>query len=213
MFQGRRRYVEQSCARWFILSALHQVLAPDELIAPYDVTLENTSTQQRRARSEHVLGALESRLGQLGEFEFEIHAGSAYRDFGLVDGLRSRGSRVTIPAEGLRQGEQLAFYSSPTPRAARPPAPNPDPTVSPRTGSYAAFGDYLSNQSENVVELPFSTIERIIGRSLPASALRHRAWWANSTSHPLASAWLSAGWRLEAVDQQGARARFRRGAA
>jgi hypothetical protein len=39
LFRGRRRYVEASCDRWFVLSALHGLVAPDEVLEPYDVTL------------------------------------------------------------------------------------------------------------------------------------------------------------------------------
>ena len=53
---------------------------------------------------------LQTVVGDLRGVEFEIHAGSAYRDFGLVDGLRQLGARVVMPAEGLNQGQQLAFY-------------------------------------------------------------------------------------------------------
>jgi hypothetical protein len=42
---------------------------------------------------------------------FELHAGADYRLFGLEDGLRARGYVIDNPTEGLRSGEQLAFYS------------------------------------------------------------------------------------------------------
>jgi hypothetical protein len=42
------------------------------------------------------------------------------------------------------------------------------------------------------------------GHRLPASARRHRAWWANdATGHAHASAWLEAGYRTEQVDMAG----------
>jgi hypothetical protein len=41
---------------------------------------------------------------------FEIHAGTEYRDFGLVEGLRTRGCKVEIPTEGMRIDHQLRFY-------------------------------------------------------------------------------------------------------
>jgi hypothetical protein len=31
---------------------------------------------------------------------FELHAGAAYRDFGVVDGLRQRGATAEVPAAG-----------------------------------------------------------------------------------------------------------------
>jgi hypothetical protein len=56
-------------------------------------------------------------MGALSGFEFEIHAGAEYREWGLIDGLVAAGSSVSIPAAGLRQGEQLALYAAgPPPR-------------------------------------------------------------------------------------------------
>ena len=35
LFAGRRRYVEQSSDRWFVLSALHGLVRDDEWLEPY----------------------------------------------------------------------------------------------------------------------------------------------------------------------------------
>jgi hypothetical protein len=61
---------------------------------------------------------------------------------------------------------------------------------------------YLRGRSEPVVHLSFAEIERIIGGQLPASARRHRPWWANERSggHVHASAWMGAGRRTANVD-------------
>jgi hypothetical protein len=108
--RGRRAFVERSCGRWFILSAKHGLLDPDTVIGPYDVTLGKATTAKRRRWSNRVLADLRERVPDLERATFEIHAGSAYRDFGLATGLQSSGARVEIPIEGLTQGEQLAFY-------------------------------------------------------------------------------------------------------
>jgi len=50
------------------------------------------------------------------------------------------------------------------------------------------------------LELTFNDIEGIIGADLPASAHRHRAWWANDKTHVHARAWMEAGWEVESVD-------------
>lgn len=36
LFRGRRRYVELTCDRWFILSARHGLVEPEEILEPYD---------------------------------------------------------------------------------------------------------------------------------------------------------------------------------
>lgn len=51
------------------------------------------------------------------------------------------------------------------------------------------------------VRLGFVEIERILGFSLPRSALGHQAWWSNTRAgHSHAAAWLDAGWKTAALD-------------
>ena len=79
LFGGRRRFVEQSCDRWFILSALHGLLDPDEVVAPYDRSLVEAAVGERRVWSERVLAMIDRVLGDVGGVVFEVHAGAAYR--------------------------------------------------------------------------------------------------------------------------------------
>lgn len=60
---------------------------------------------------------------------------------------------------------------------------------------YKTFTDYLRRQTATSIALTFDQIQRIIGMELPPTAFRWEAYWSNSTSHPLAAAWLEAGWR------------------
>ena len=110
LFHARRAYVERSCSSWFVLSAKHGLVHPDRWLEPYDVTLKNEAPSQRRVWSQDVLAELSRLLGDVNGAVFEIHAGVAYRDSGLVTGLEDRGAVVEIPAEGLGLGEQLHFY-------------------------------------------------------------------------------------------------------
>ena len=117
LFRGRRRYVEQSCDEWWILSAEHGVVDPEQVLAPYDVTLKEMGRAERRVWASRVLDELEaSTLLSPGDV-VEIHAGADYRDFGLVDGLRLMGCAVENPTEGLALGPQLRFYANPWPEA------------------------------------------------------------------------------------------------
>jgi len=61
---------------------------------------------------------------------------------------------------------------------------------------YHLLGDYLLRQHEITATLTFQAIEEILGFALPPSAHRHRAWWANSLSHPQAVSWLNVGWKV-----------------
>jgi hypothetical protein len=69
-------------------------------------------------------------------------------------------------------------------------------------GMYDPLRTWLIGQPGADIELSFAQVEQIIGTSLPPSAHVHRAWWANDTGgrHPIANAWLSAGWHVAHVD-------------
>lgn len=212
LFTGRRRYVEQSCARWFVLSARHGLVRDDEWLEPYDETLNDQSAESKRRWAEKVLADLDALALDFRATTFEIHAGNEYRSFGLVEGLRSRGATVEVPAEHLGQGEQLAFYGGRGVDAGRSesaPAPTPGSNTSPR-GSYQPLGDHLRAVDGGRLALSFTEIERVLGRALPASARKHRAWWSNerSGSHSHARAWMDVGWHVTAVDFNAGRVEF-----
>lgn len=65
---------------------------------------------------------------------------------------------------------------------------------------YRALSDYLSGSDEHIVSLTFSDIEELLGFTLPHSARQHRAFWANTTSHSIASSWLSVGYETVKVN-------------
>jgi len=110
LFSGARCYVERTCDRWFVLSAKHHLVWPEQVLEPYDQTLDKVSRAERRRWSQEVLAALETEVGDLRGITFEMHAGAVYLNFGLVDGLLARGAQVDNPVEGLRQGERRHFY-------------------------------------------------------------------------------------------------------
>jgi hypothetical protein len=125
LFQGRRAYVERTCERWFVLSALHGVVSPEAVLEPYDVTLNDASQAERRAWATKVLRQLDAELGSVAGRTFEIHAGAHYCDHGLVKGLRERGAIVEQPVAGLGLGQQLEFYSAGRPPVVRLDADSP----------------------------------------------------------------------------------------
>lgn len=76
---------------------------------------------------------------------------------------------------------------------------------------YKPLSVYLSNVNRELVPMTFADIESVIGLQLPASALRHRAWWSNNPSNSvMTKAWLDAGYRSEQVDMDARRLVFRR---
>lgn len=85
LFAGRRRAVERSCDQWFVLSALHGLIDPEQRVEPYDVTLNTMARDERRRWAAGVVQALQGRLGTLQGHHFELHAGASYLEFGLID--------------------------------------------------------------------------------------------------------------------------------
>lgn len=69
-----------------------------------------------------------------------------------------------------------------------------------KKSKYAPLASYLSRQKASVVTLQFSETRYLLGFSLPASAMKHQAFWANQTDtrlRPWARAWQDAGYRVE----------------
>lgn len=62
MFHRARAYVEATGYQWFILSAKHGLVAPDEMIAPYDETLNTIGVGDRRKWAEKVQAQMNERL-------------------------------------------------------------------------------------------------------------------------------------------------------
>lgn len=109
LFEGRHQYATASGLRWYVLSAKFGLLAPGDVIGPYDVYLADQSAGYRRAWGEFVTAALEQREGDLRGRTIEIHAGAAYVD-PLRAPMAARGATLAVPLAHLRQGEQLAWY-------------------------------------------------------------------------------------------------------
>lgn len=65
-------------------------------------------------------------------------------------------------------------------------------------GKYEPLKDYLTNCSNDTVELTYEAIEKVIENVLPDSAHKYREWWANG-GHIQADAWINAGFRVDSV--------------
>lgn len=103
-FKLARAVAEATGDPWFVLSALHGLVAPDEVIAPYDLTLSEMSRRERVAWSDRVWHDLSSLLTPGDEVLFL--AGKLYR-CGNESHLRLAGYRTSAPLAGLGSGWQL----------------------------------------------------------------------------------------------------------
>lgn len=109
LFCKRRAYAKATGAPWLILSALHGVVAPDDVLAPYDMALKDQSAGYRRQWGKRVVAELATRGLLVAGSVLEVHAGAAYVDAIATD-VAARGARLIQPLAGLRMGEQLAWY-------------------------------------------------------------------------------------------------------
>ena len=111
LFTKARHFVEESPAPWFILSAKYGLVHPDEVIEPYDLTLNNLGVADRRRWANQVLGQIQALKTK--PKKIVMLAGARYREF-LEPKLKDLGIQVDVPMEGLRIGEQLSWLSQKT---------------------------------------------------------------------------------------------------
>ena len=89
----------------FILSAQYGLLNLDDLISPYEKTLNNMRLQERKEWSKKVISKL-SKVTNLKEDHFVFLAGEKYRQH-LLPSL----SKYSIPMKGLTFGHQLKWLA------------------------------------------------------------------------------------------------------
>lgn len=111
LFDKSREYAQKYADRWYILSARHGLVAPDQVIARYDETLNDMRKPDRDAWAGRVLEQL-SKVTEPGD-TLVFLAGKRYRE-GLLPQLEEDGYTIAIPMEHLRIGEQRHWLNSKT---------------------------------------------------------------------------------------------------
>ncbi|KRF37396.1 DUF6884 domain-containing protein [Nocardioides sp. Soil805] len=111
LFKKEREYAERVGLPWFILSAEHGLVVPDEWLSPYERYLPETPPSFRRAWGTWVVERLELLSGSLAGRTIEVHAGATYVDV-LGGPFASKGASVYAPLAGLRMGQRLAWYDA-----------------------------------------------------------------------------------------------------
>ena len=89
---------------WFILSAKYGLVHPEQVIEPYDLTLNSMGVTDRRLWSERVMAQIQPHLNDVRSVVFL--AGQKYRKF-LEPEVASLGVTVQVPMKGLSIGRQL----------------------------------------------------------------------------------------------------------
>lgn len=106
LFVGMRSYAKHHADTWYILSAKHGLLRPDEMVEPYEMTLKKMKKADRNAWADRVQHQLLAVLPPVAEVIFL--AGECYRE-GLVPFLQQRGFTVQVPMAKLKMGPQLQW--------------------------------------------------------------------------------------------------------
>ena len=107
-FRKARACVESTGCPWAILSAEYGLLHPDEVIRPYEKTLNAMPVAERRPWANEVLESMDPFLRDIDTVVF--FAGERYREL-LEPGLRGWGVDVVVPMLGLGLGQQLAWLN------------------------------------------------------------------------------------------------------
>jgi hypothetical protein len=113
LFRKEREYAERAGVPWFILSAKHGLVSPDQELEPYELHLAKTSAAYRDSWGARVLEQLESAASPLYGRVIEVHAGAAYAD-AIRDRLSRAGAQVSEPLRGLQLGPRLTAPCSST---------------------------------------------------------------------------------------------------
>jgi hypothetical protein len=97
-FARAREYAVRSGVPWFVLSAKHGLLDPDDVIGPYDLQLGDQSSAYRSAWGEWVVVQLSDRV-RLDGVIVEVHGGVDFAQ-PLRHPLALRGAGLEIPLPG-----------------------------------------------------------------------------------------------------------------
>jgi len=93
-----------------ILSAKYGFLLPNDVIEPYELTLNKMRRRERLEWAERVFKQMQERLSLTHIKKIFFHVGVKYREY-LLPMLKNMGTECIIPLEGLSLGEQLAWYN------------------------------------------------------------------------------------------------------
>lgn len=102
LFRKSRAWVERQDGHWFVLSARHGLVLPDQILAPYDLQMHDLNAWQQRSWGARVRLQLQEHT--IDQRPLTILAGRAYRD-----ALGLPAAEVVAPLEGLGIGEQMAW--------------------------------------------------------------------------------------------------------
>lgn len=92
-----------------ILSAKYGLLLLDDIIEPYNLTLNHMSSDEIKRWSNSIFTQMNDRLELVSFNKVFFHAGKKYRHF-LITKLEANGIKCEAPLKNLGIGQQKAWY-------------------------------------------------------------------------------------------------------
>src|SRR5665648_963034 len=116
LFVRRRGYAEASGRPWFVLDARWGLVAPEEVIAPSEVSLGDMPVPYRHGWAEFVVGQLAGVMAPAGRETLagavvEIHASDHHVD-ALRPAVERAGATLVDPVDAHSLSETLAWYAA-----------------------------------------------------------------------------------------------------
>lgn len=201
-----QRYARAFFDHWVILSAKHGFLFPGDTVPEaYNVSFIKPSSESISIED------LEHQAMQIGLLDFDeitVLGGKHYVD--RARAIFKSGQQIELPlhdckgigymlqrlSQALEGRASIAHTSQVT---AIRECVLAESKAAPTIGKYTPLYKYLRAASESVITLTSEQIEELLGFALPASSVKHRAWWANDISHSHAKAWMLADWEVQSI--------------
>jgi len=105
LYSKALEYCKNHYDKVMILSAKHGALELSAVIDPYDLTLNNMPSKERKKWAAQVFEQLKG----IDASQIFFHTGKKYREH-LIPLLESQGKQCTIPLKGMGIGQQKAWY-------------------------------------------------------------------------------------------------------
>lgn len=101
-------YAEKVYNRYYFYNAKDGLLFPDQVMAPYNVSIKTFTEKEKREWAGHVVSALR-RLESPEFIKVYLHGGQVYRRW-LEPALTDYGFHYEVPLKGMSIGKQLQWY-------------------------------------------------------------------------------------------------------
>ncbi|MCM3718003.1 DUF6884 domain-containing protein [Fictibacillus phosphorivorans] len=108
LFVKSVHYAQKHYDDFYFYSAKEGLLTKDQKIDPYNVSIKNFSTSEKREWATNVINVLKQHV-EPSQCKIFLHGGWVYREY-LQPALEKAGFEYEVPLEGYSIGKQLKWY-------------------------------------------------------------------------------------------------------